>query len=305
MIDSSMYIIEALEGSCNDSEAVRLLETALYVTSLMASEGRHRANSQGHREHLSTASNVMPCVPFIMWAIGRVETEIARRRPFSTWCPTSSDILTPNHFSADDETELLLKKAITNHRRSLLLELAAGPVNSLATTLELYATRLAELQRAKSKAALYSSAHHEARTEPSRRLGQSAAALLTRSNSATTSSALRDSSKPQTSSMTPYTSSSSISTSPAPPKALTPTRSGTAMFHPRSVFPSLTSLAATVLFSTCSRSFLVTLGRSSPAMVRIRRLRAVAARLRELAKRLLKDVHAGSENKSIARLLGS
>ena len=37
-----------------------------------------------HREHLTTAGNVMPSVPFVIWAIGRVEAEIARRRPFST-----------------------------------------------------------------------------------------------------------------------------------------------------------------------------------------------------------------------------
>lgn len=86
LIDAATYIIEALEGDCNEIEAVRLLETALYVIMhpLSMQSSAELSKPSFFSDHFTTANNISARVPSVMWYMGRVEAEIARRKPFCT-----------------------------------------------------------------------------------------------------------------------------------------------------------------------------------------------------------------------------
>lgn len=253
----------------------------------------------------------MPSVSFIMWAIGRVEAEIARRRPFSTPHHASADAinikLTTCYAHArttahtDSETEALLVQAIANHRRALLLEIRDGPTNSLATTLELYAAKLEEAQQQQQQAQhtpAQRSGSPLARTSPTstRRLRRSAAASLTHSAAAASPGWTRNNhrhtpSKPLSAEGLMDSSSSLSSSSQQRVRLRSSSRS----------CPSLVATAATALFASSS-SFFSSLsgsrGSLAPA-VKIARLRAEAAKLRLLARAIANTTNTSASSSTL------
>jgi hypothetical protein len=104
-IDASLYLMEAMNPECDDDEALRLLTSA--------------------NEHLTRALDEKPRASHMLWSLGRVEAEAARRRPF-----------------VDQDAEQLFEKAITSHLQALEIEQVPGTYNSLATAMEAYADKL-------------------------------------------------------------------------------------------------------------------------------------------------------------------